>query len=188
MDYSRPGSSVRGIPQARMLCGLLFPSPGDLPKPGIKPGSPALQANSLPNEPCAKSCNVGCMLAIPGHKASLAPEVCSVSLLITPMALLVCFIICTDYFSMCPVIHTKYMSLCLYWRKTSFWWGGCLCRLWLCSGFFKSFSWNHGKSTDNSSSHWTTGSTTLWDSWIQGHSFHILVIPWHSKVLVRGLP
>ena len=31
--------------------GLPFPSPGDLPDPGIKPGSPALQANSLPSEP-----------------------------------------------------------------------------------------------------------------------------------------
>ena len=30
---------------------LPFPSPGDLPDPGIKPGSPALQANSLPSEP-----------------------------------------------------------------------------------------------------------------------------------------
>ena len=28
--------------------GLLFPTPGDLPDPGIKPVSPALQANSLP--------------------------------------------------------------------------------------------------------------------------------------------
>ena len=31
--------------------GLPFPSPGDLPDPGIKPGSPALQADSLPSEP-----------------------------------------------------------------------------------------------------------------------------------------
>ena len=30
--------------------GLPFPSPGDLPDPGIKPGSPALQADSLPSE------------------------------------------------------------------------------------------------------------------------------------------
>ena len=30
--------------------GLPFPSPGDLPDPGIKPGSPALQADSLPTE------------------------------------------------------------------------------------------------------------------------------------------
>ena len=31
-----------------------FPSPGDLPNPGIKPRSPALQANSLPFEPPGK--------------------------------------------------------------------------------------------------------------------------------------
>ena len=30
---------------------LLFPSPRDLPDPGVKPGSPALQADSLPSEP-----------------------------------------------------------------------------------------------------------------------------------------
>ena len=31
--------------------GLPFPSPGDLPNPGIEPGSPTLQADSLPFEP-----------------------------------------------------------------------------------------------------------------------------------------
>jgi len=31
--------------------GLPFPSPGDLPDTGIKPGSPALQADYLPSEP-----------------------------------------------------------------------------------------------------------------------------------------
>ena len=31
------------------------PSPGDLPDPEIKPGSPALQADSLPSEPPGKS-------------------------------------------------------------------------------------------------------------------------------------
>ena len=36
--------------------GLPFPSPGNLPKPGIKPGSPALQADSLSSEPPGKSC------------------------------------------------------------------------------------------------------------------------------------
>ena len=30
--------------------GLPFLSPGDLPEPGIKPGSPALQADALPSE------------------------------------------------------------------------------------------------------------------------------------------
>ena len=31
--------------------GLPFTSPRDLPNPGVKPGSPALQADSLPSEP-----------------------------------------------------------------------------------------------------------------------------------------
>ena len=30
--------------------GLPFPSPGDRPNPGFEPGSPALQADSLPSE------------------------------------------------------------------------------------------------------------------------------------------
>ena len=34
--------------------GSPFPSPGDLPKPGIEPGSPALQADALPSEPPGK--------------------------------------------------------------------------------------------------------------------------------------
>ena len=35
--------------------GLPFPSPGDLPDPGMEPGSPALQADSLPSEPPGKT-------------------------------------------------------------------------------------------------------------------------------------
>ena len=35
--------------------GLPFPSPGDLPDPGIKPWSPAVQADALPSEPPGKS-------------------------------------------------------------------------------------------------------------------------------------
>ena len=34
--------------------GMPFPSPGDLPDPGIELGSPALQADSLPSEPPEK--------------------------------------------------------------------------------------------------------------------------------------
>ena len=40
-------SSVHEILQARVLEWLPFPSPGDLPEPGIEPGSPALRADSL---------------------------------------------------------------------------------------------------------------------------------------------
>ena len=49
MDCSLPGSSVHGILQARILENT-FPSPGDLPDPGIRLGSPALRADSLPAE------------------------------------------------------------------------------------------------------------------------------------------
>ena len=42
MDSSLPGSSVHGIFQAKVLEWVAFPSPGDLPNPGLKPGSPAL--------------------------------------------------------------------------------------------------------------------------------------------------
>ena len=34
--------------------GLPFPSPGDLPDPGIEPRSPALQTDALPSEPPGK--------------------------------------------------------------------------------------------------------------------------------------
>ena len=34
--------------------GLPFPTTGDLPDPGIEPGFPALQADSLPSEPPGK--------------------------------------------------------------------------------------------------------------------------------------
>ena len=40
MDCSPPGSSVRGILQARVLEWLPFPSPEDLPNPGTEPMSP----------------------------------------------------------------------------------------------------------------------------------------------------
>ena len=44
MEFSRPEYWSR----------QLFPSPGDLPNPGVKPGSPTLQADSLLAEPSGK--------------------------------------------------------------------------------------------------------------------------------------
>ena len=37
-----------GFSRQEYWSGLLFPSPGDLPNPGIEPESPAWQVNSLP--------------------------------------------------------------------------------------------------------------------------------------------
>ena len=39
-----------GFTRQEYWSGLPFLSPGDLPDPGIEPGSPALQADDLPTE------------------------------------------------------------------------------------------------------------------------------------------
>ena len=50
-NWEPPGPSVHGILQARILEWVAIPLlRGNLPAPGIKPGSPALQADSLPSE------------------------------------------------------------------------------------------------------------------------------------------
>ena len=49
MEFSRP----------EYWNGYPLPSPGDLPNPGIKPRSPALQVDSLPAEPQGKPKNTG---------------------------------------------------------------------------------------------------------------------------------
>ena len=46
--YEAPPSM--GFSRQEYWSGLPFPSPGDLPNPGIEPGSPALQADALPSE------------------------------------------------------------------------------------------------------------------------------------------
>ena len=55
VDYSPIGSPVYGFSRQEYWSGLPFPSPGDLPNPGIKPGSPAFQSASLPSEPPGKA-------------------------------------------------------------------------------------------------------------------------------------
>ena len=40
-----------GLSRQEYWSGVPFPSPGDLPGPGIEAGSPALQADALPSEP-----------------------------------------------------------------------------------------------------------------------------------------
>ena len=54
MDCRPPGSSVHGIFRQEYGSGLPFPSPEDLPDPGIECISPALQADSSPSEPPGK--------------------------------------------------------------------------------------------------------------------------------------
>ena len=51
--YQAPPSM--GFSRHECWSGLLFPSPGDLPDPGIEPWSPTLQADSSPSEPPGKA-------------------------------------------------------------------------------------------------------------------------------------
>ena len=53
--YQAPPSM--GFSRQECWSGLPFPSPGDLPDPGIEPRSLALQADALPSEPPRKSLN-----------------------------------------------------------------------------------------------------------------------------------
>ena len=43
-----------GFSKQEYWSGLPFPSPGDLPDPGIEPGSPTFQADALTSEPPGK--------------------------------------------------------------------------------------------------------------------------------------
>ena len=68
-DFATPctvahqASLSMGFSRQEYWSGLPFPSPGDLPDPGIKPRSPALEADSLPCErpgkPVFKNTGVG---------------------------------------------------------------------------------------------------------------------------------
>ena len=61
MDYTVPG-----VLQDRILEWVAFPSPGDLPNPGIEPRSHTLPADSLPAEPQGKS--KGCVASPFGNR------------------------------------------------------------------------------------------------------------------------
>ena len=81
--------------------GLPFPSPGDLPNPGIKPGSPALQADSLPSEPPDMSLPSRASLHSPhpthlGHHRAPGWAPCIIYQFPTILHMIVC--ICWCYF------------------------------------------------------------------------------------------
>ena len=52
-----------GFSSQEYWSGLPFPSPVDLPDPGIKPRSPALQADGLTSEPPGKPITLDCFEA-----------------------------------------------------------------------------------------------------------------------------
>ena len=54
VDCAHQAPLSMGFFRQEYWSGLPFPSPGDLPNPGIKPGSPTLQAESFLSEPPGK--------------------------------------------------------------------------------------------------------------------------------------
>ena len=60
--YQAPPSM--GFSRQEYWSGLPFPSPGDLPDPGIEPRSPVLQADALTSEPPGKPLVSGILLKI----------------------------------------------------------------------------------------------------------------------------
>ena len=62
--FASPWTVVRqaplsmGFSRQEYWSGLPFPSPGDLPNPGIAPRSPALQADALSSEPPGKQVKI----------------------------------------------------------------------------------------------------------------------------------
>ena len=55
LDYSPQAHLSMGSSRQEYWSRLPFPSPGDLPNPGVKPTSLALQMGSLPAEPLGKT-------------------------------------------------------------------------------------------------------------------------------------
>ena len=70
MDCSLPGSSVHGIFQAIYWSGLPFPSPWDLPNPGIEPG--LLRCR----ETLYHLSHQGSLFSLSSLKAELEPKPC----------------------------------------------------------------------------------------------------------------
>ena len=115
MDCSLSGSSVHGFSRQECWSGLPFPSPGDLPNPGIEPGSPALQTDALPFQP---RCSFNKENLFPSQGLCVCYFLCrECSLLTTSLGLLPhLFQVATQMlpsltFSLIPVLKT--VVLCL---------------------------------------------------------------------------
>ena len=58
-NVSHQSPPSMGFSRQEYWSGVPFPSPGDLPNPGIKPMSPTLQADPLTSEPPGKPWSAG---------------------------------------------------------------------------------------------------------------------------------
>ena len=91
-------SSMTGICQAPLSMefsrqeywsGLIFHCLGDLPDPRIEPGSPKLQADSLPSEPAAQFC-IGIQSILKSRDITLPAKVHLVKAMVFPVVMYGC--------------------------------------------------------------------------------------------------
>ena len=68
-----PGSLSMGVHRQEYWSGQPFPPPGNRPDPGIGPGSPKLQAYSLPSETPGKPIQYKCWEGFPGGACGKEP-------------------------------------------------------------------------------------------------------------------
>ena len=82
-------SPSMGFSRQEYWSGLPFPSPGDLPDPGIEPGSPAFQADTLTSEPPGKPMtNLDNILK--SRDITLPTKVCIVKTMVFPVIVYRC--------------------------------------------------------------------------------------------------
>ena len=117
MDCSLPGSSVHGVLQARILERIAFPSPGDLPNPGIKHRSPILQVDSLPSETPGKPKNTGVgslsLLRESSWPRSRTRVCCMACRFFTSWFIL-------TYWDRNPDVYLLLPQICFFWIPSSF--------------------------------------------------------------------
>ena len=73
-------SPSMGFSKQEYRSGLPFPSPGDLPNPGIEPRSPALQADALPSRPPSKMQQNFVWLSRQGLRGPYSFRICSLGI------------------------------------------------------------------------------------------------------------
>ena len=86
-----------GFSRQEYWSGLPFPSPGDLPNPGIKPGSPALQAGALSSEPPGK----------PIKSLYLGSNVRFLDSILVSFAFFLCVCVCVWFFFLICIYKVK---------------------------------------------------------------------------------
>ena len=122
MDVAYHAPLSMGFSRQEYWSGLPFPSPEDLPNPGIQLRSPALQADSLPSEPPgsqgAQSIHINIFLHLGQITLMVVQCVLSAIIYITIHLLLICFfqLSVQQYITLeSYIIHTS-----LYNRHTNF--------------------------------------------------------------------